>query len=196
MIAIADLGVGNFANVEKALDGRVTSDPDLISRADKIVLPGVGNFGEVARRLQPLKGAILERIESGVPFLGICLGLQLLFPGSSEAEGEGLGLIDGEVVPLPRDARPHIGWNQVIERKNSPLLDKIPEGSFFYFVHSFFVRPKNSNLIVGTTQYETDDGFGEFPAIIQRGKVFGVQFHPEKSSQFGLQVLERFKRFG
>ena len=113
MIAIVDLGVGNFANVEKALNAKVTRDLEVIERADKIVLPGVGNFGEAAKSLVPLKSTIVDKIKNGTPFLGICLGMQLLFPDSSEGEGEGLGVLNGQVTSLPDDASPHIGWNQV-----------------------------------------------------------------------------------
>jgi len=193
MIAIVDLDIGNFANVEKALSGRVTKDRNVIARADKLVLPGVGNFGEAARSLKGLRDVILERIESGVPFLGICLGMQLLFPASSEAEGNGLGLFRGEVKRLPRVAAPHIGWNQVFPRGKNEILADVPSGSYFYFVHSFYVKPVNREYVIGTTEYEVNGEIREFPSAVRRDNVYGVQFHPEKSSKKGLRVLQNFK---
>ncbi len=192
MIAIVDLEIGNFANVEKAISGRVTKDKKLIEKADKLVLPGVGNFGEAARSLDKLRDVILEQIETGVPFLGICLGMQLLFPSSSEASGKGLGVIQGEVKSLPENAAPHIGWNQVFFNGEPDILEGVSAGSYFYFVHSFYVQPDDSDLVTGTTEYRANDEVKEFASAVRRNNVYGVQFHPEKSSRKGLKVLQNF----
>ncbi|MBS3787281.1 imidazole glycerol phosphate synthase subunit HisH [Candidatus Bipolaricaulota bacterium] len=194
MIAIVDLGIGNFASVEKALEGRITMSPEVLDRADKIVLPGVGNFGEVVEQLRPMRKTILRKISSGTPLLGICLGMQLLFPESSEGEGEGLSVLQGQVSDLPADASPHIGWNQVFPKEGNTLLEDIEPGSFFYFTHSYYVNPENEAIITGRTEYESNDQVGAFPATVRRENVFGVQFHPEKSSANGQRVLKKFKQ--
>lgn len=194
MIAIIDLGIGNFANVEKALDGKITTEPGVISRADKLVLPGVGNFGEVAQKLNPLRETILGKISAGTPFLGICLGMQLLFPSSSEGEGEGLGVLEGQVSGLPQETSPHIGWNQVFPEKEDPLLSGTKPGTFFYFVHSYYVKPEDESIVTGRTKFEVSNELREFPATVRQENVFGVQFHPEKSSKKGLKILKRFKK--
>lgn len=194
MIAIVDFGIGNFASVKKALDGRVTVNPDVVKAADKLVLPGVGNFGEVAKKLKPLKEIILRKIEAGTPFLGICLGMQLLFTSSSEGEGEGLGVLAGHVSGLPPEASPHIGWNQVFPQGEDPLLAGLEPGSFFYFVHSYYANPEDESVVTSKTEYETAGEVRTFPATVRRENVFGVQFHPEKSSKKGLRILENFKQ--
>lgn len=194
MIAIVDLGIGNFASVEKALDGRVTGKAAVVNRADKVVLPGVGNFGEVANKLKPLRETILRKIQGGTPFLGICLGMQLLFPDSSEGEGEGLGVLPGQVAALPAEASPHIGWNQVFPEGKDPLLEDTETGSFFYFVHSYCVNPENKSVVTGRTEYETAEDVRSFPATVRHENVFGVQFHPEKSSKNGMRILKKFKQ--
>ncbi len=193
MIAVVDLGVGNFANVEKALEGKITGDPEEIEGADKLVLPGVGNFGEVAKQLDPLRDLLLERIEAGTPFLGICLGMQLLFPASPEGRGRGLGVLSGEITELPTAASPHIGWNRVFPTGNNPLWDGVEPGSYFYFVHSYRVAPRSRELIAATTEYQLENRTEKFPSAIRREGVFGVQFHPEKSGEIGRQVLKNFK---
>ncbi|ASJ17560.1 imidazole glycerol phosphate synthase subunit HisH [Thermococcus chitonophagus] len=190
MIAIVDLGVGNLANVRKALKGVITSDPYEIEKAEKIVLPGVGNFGAVMERLHPLKDVILEGIKEGKPFLGICLGLQLLFEESEESPGSrGLEVFKGKVVKLKGVRVPHIGWNQVWIRKDCPLFRGIKSGSYFYFVHSYHVVPQDEDIIVATTDYGLD-----FVSAVCKDNVFAVQFHPEKSSRNGLKLLENFRR--
>lgn len=194
MIAIVDLGIGNFANVEKALNGKITMNPEVVERADKVVLPGVGNFGEVAERLRPLRETIMRKIDAGTPFLGICLGMQLLFPESSEGEGNGLGVLKGQVLGLPPDASPHIGWNRVFHTGGNPLLEDLERGPFFYFVHSYYVNPENEAVITGRTEYETGGEVRAFPSTVRQENIFGVQFHPEKSSKNGLGVLEKFKQ--
>ena len=193
MIAIIDLGIGNFANVEKALRGKVTVKPEVVEKADKIVLPGVGNFGEVTGKLGTLREVILRKIDEGTPFLGICLGMQLLFPESSEGTGEGLGVFPGRVVELPPEASPHIGWNQVFQVGEDHLMGDIEPGSFFYFVHSYYVIPDDETIATGRTEYEVGGEVKDFPAVIRKDNVFGVQFHPEKSSKKGLKLLKNFK---
>lgn len=193
VIVIVDLGVGNFANVEKALNGTVTKSPEKIERAEKIVLPGVGNFGAAAEKLQPIRKTLMNKISDGTPFLGICLGMQLLFPYSSEDRGEGLGVIQGDVRRLPEGAAPHIGWNQISPLDGSPLLKGIRSDSYFYFVHSFQVCPDSKEVVTGTTNYRVGSEVQQFPSVVRDGNVYGVQFHPEKSSDNGLRLMNNFQ---
>lgn len=193
LIAIVDLGVGNFANVEKALGGKVTKAPGEIRKADKIVLPGVGNFGPATEKLRPIRDCLLKKIDHGTPILGICLGMQLLFPRSSEDKGRGLGVVPGEVTNLPKEVAPHIGWNQVFPVDDSPLLKGIKSGSYFYFVHSYRVLPDSAEVVTGTTEYRVENEIREFPSSIRDKNVYGVQFHPEKSSDNGLRIMQNFK---
>lgn len=191
MIAIVDLGIGNLANVRKALGGVITGDPYEIERAEKIVLPGVGNFGAVMERLEPLRGIISDAINDGKPFLGICLGMQLLFEESEESPGSrGLGVFEGRVVRFRGVRTPHIGWNQVFSSKGCPLFEGIKSGSYFYFVHSYYVNPRNEEVVAATTDYESL----VFTSAVCKDNVFGVQFHPEKSSKNGLRLLKNFRR--
>ncbi len=191
MIAIVDLGIGNLANVRKALGGVITNDPYEIERAGKIVLPGVGNFGAVMERLEPLRGVILDAINEGKPFLGICLGLQLLFEESEESPGSmGLGVFEGKVIRFRGVRTPHIGWNQVFPSKECPLFEGIREGAYFYFVHSYYVNPLDEEVVAAKTDYESM----VFTSAVCRDNVFGVQFHPEKSSKNGLRLLKNFRR--
>ncbi|WP_297504511.1 imidazole glycerol phosphate synthase subunit HisH [Thermococcus sp.] len=194
MIAIVDLGIGNLANVRKALGGVITSDPYEIEKAEKLVLPGVGNFGAVMERLEPLRGAILDAINDGKPFLGICLGLQLLFEGSEESPGKpGLGVFRGKVVRF-RDVRtPHIGWNQLWKRKDCPLFEGIRDGAYFYFVHSYYALPEREEIIAGVTDYGPRGREIIFTSAVCRENVYAVQFHPEKSGKNGLRVMRNFR---
>ena len=197
-IAVVDYGMGNRRSVEKALEhvgaqASITSDPDALRAADGLVLPGVGAFPLAMRNLrqQGLDELIRERAAEGAPLFGICLGMQLLFESSEELEpAEGLGLIGGEVTALDTGGLrvPHIGWNEVrFERSSSLTVGMPPRGCAFYHVHSFAARPRDTADVVGTTEY------GErFATIVERGDVFGVQFHPEKSSGDGLQLLGQF----
>ena len=194
MIAIVDLGIGNLANVRKALDGAITSDPYEIEKAEKIVLPGVGNFGAVMEKLEPLRGAILDSINDGKPFLGICLGLQLLFEWSEESEGKGLGVFKGNVVRFKGVRTPHIGWNQVWQKKDCPLFEGIKDGAYFYFVHSYYVNPADESIIAGVTDYQSKGNEVIFTSAVCKDNIFGVQFHPEKSSRAGLRLLANFRR--
>ena len=196
-IASLDYGMGNRRSVEKALqrvgaDPVLTADHDVLRSADGLVVPGVGAFPEAMRRLTALglDDVVRERAAAGVPTIGLCLGMQLLFERSTEHEGaEGLGLLPGTVVRL--DTRglklPHIGWNSVAWRRSSPLVDGLSDPAAFYHVHSLACRPSEPGDVVGRGEY------GEpFVSIVERDNVAGVQFHPEKSSKAGLTLLERW----
>ena len=197
-IGVIDYGMGNRRSVEKALEHvgasvSLTSDHDELERCDGLVLPGVGAFPKAMRNLRELGlvDLIQSRVEQDAPLLGICLGMQLLFEQSEELQPTtGLGLIPGEVTRLaPGSLRvPHIGWNEVRFQRASSLTAELPQsGCPFYHVHSFAARPTDPDSVVGTTEY------GErFATIVERGSVFGVQFHPEKSSRHGLRMLHSF----
>jgi len=195
-IAILDYGMGNLRSVEKALEhvgvtALVTNDGDEVRAADGVVLPGVGAFPRAMERIRELAldELIAERREAGVPILGICLGLQLLFESSSELGGAGgLGLLDGPVAELEADGLkvPHIGWEPVRWERESRLADGIPSETPFYFVHSFAPRP-GAEALLGTAEYGA-----RFACAAERDNVFGVQFHPEKSSAAGLRLLANF----
>ena len=200
MIVIVDYGMGNLRSVGKAflsqgIDASVTRDPGEIARADGLVLPGVGAFGDCMKNLAEygLVGPIKEHIDSGKPFLGICLGLQVLFEGSDESpDVPGLGILEGRVVRFsPSEEEklkvPHMGWNRVSIRKESPVLAGIPDGSWFYFVHSYYPDPKDPGVIAVTSNYGV-----EFTAAVARDNLFACQFHPEKSSADGLRILRNF----
>ena len=195
MIAIVDLGIGNLANVRKALGGIITSDPYEIERAEKIVLPGVGNFGAVMEKLEPLRGVILDAINDGKPFLGICLGLQLLFEWSEESPGSrGLEVFKGNVIRFRGVRTPHIGWNQVWQKKECKLFEGIKDGAYFYFVHSYYAQPANESIIAGVTDYQSKGNEVIFTSVVCRDNIYAVQFHPEKSSKNGLKFLANFRR--
>ncbi len=197
MIAILDYGMGNLRSVEKAL-GRVgseatrTTDPAAARDADGLILPGVGAFPEAMSRIraQGFDEVFLDRAGAGVPVLGICLGMQLIFGSSTELQGsQGLGLLDGDVTPLNAQGRkvPHIGWAGVTWARDSALTQGLVEGEPFYFVHSLASRPADPSDVLGSAEY------GEsFAAAVARDNVFGVQFHPEKSSSAGLRLLANF----
>ena len=199
MIAVVDVCSGNLRSVERALaqvGGRVvvTRDPDALRRADKIVVPGQGAFGVFMRGLgeRGLGDALREAIASGRPYLGICLGLQILFDASEEqGPCAGLGVIAGQVVRLaPADPRlkvPHIGWNQIAFRRPDPLLAGIPEGAHLYFVHSYHAVPADPALVTCDAEHGV-----RLTAAIRRDNLFACQFHPEKSQAVGLQLLRNF----
>ena len=196
-LAIVDYGAGNLRSVQKAFehvgaDATITSDPQEIAAAPAIVLPGVGAFGAAMEQLgrRGLVAVILERIRQGTPFLGVCLGLQVLFEGSEEDPGvAGLGVVPGEVRALPGTVKvPHIGWNQVEVCTCSDLFEGIPAGSAFYFVHGFAAVPRSPGDVLCMTDY---DGV-RFVSGIEVGNVAGVQFHPEKSSSLGLRLYRNF----
>ena len=199
MIAIADYGLGNRRSVETALahvgaESVITADHDEIRAADALVLPGVGAFPEAMRRLRAsgLDELVRERAQAGVPLLGICLGMQLLFETSTEHEGAaGLGILPGAVTRLESPRLPHIGWNLVTFERDSALTGGLEGAAAFYHVHSFACRPSDSADVVGTSEY------GEpFASVVERGNVMGAQVHPEKSSRDGLALLRNFARLG
>jgi len=193
MIAVVDYRAGNLASVKKALDhlradAVVTRDPDVVARADKVILPGVGHFSATAILEQAgLRTAILQRIEQGVPFLGICVGMQWMFESSAEAPGiQGLGLFSGTCGRFPESVKsPHVGWNSLTCHDGSRLLRGIPSGSFMYFTHSY------SAPVVNATVARCEYG-GEFSAVVEHDNLFGAQFHPEKSGDLGLKLLGNF----
>ena len=196
MIAIVDYGMGNLRSVQKAFErvghaATITNHPASIAAAERIVLPGVGAFGDAMANLKQvgLIDPILKSISEGRPFLGICLGLQLLFSESEEmGRHAGLNILPGKVRRFPdRDRVPQIGWNQIHIRKKSPILSGVPNGSFFYFVHSYYVDPDDEGDVVSTTDYSRD-----YTSIAARENAFGIQFHPEKSQALGLLILKNF----
>jgi glutamine amidotransferase len=197
VIAILDYGMGNLRSVEKALErvgseAEITHDTERVRAADGVILPGVGAFPKAIERVRELglDGLVRERLEGGTPVLGICLGLQLLLERSTELGGaEGIGLVPGEVSPLdaPGLKVPHIGWEPVSWTRESELTREIPGGTPFYFVHSFAVRLGEGEDVLGTAEW------GErFVCAIERPPLYGVQFHPEKSSGAGLRLLANF----
>ncbi len=202
MIAIIDYQMGNLRSVQKGFEkvghaALITSRPEDIRRADHVVLPGVGAFRDAIKELRhrELVEPIREVIQAGTPFLGICLGLQLLFERSYE-EGtyEGLGVLGGEVVrfELPREYKvPHMGWNEARIVRAAPILEGIPDRTYFYFVHSYYVAPADPEV----TSVETDYG-DPFCAMVWRDNLFATQFHPEKSQAQGLRILQNFAEFG
>jgi glutamine amidotransferase len=197
-IVIVDYGMGNLRSVQKAFEkmghaAAISGDPNQIAEADKVVVPGVGAFQDAIARLHEVDMVrpLTEHIRAGKPFLGICLGLQLLFTKSYEdGEHAGLDLFPGEVVhfaDLPGLKVPHMGWNQVRIRRPAPVLQDFPDGTEAYFVHSYYVVPKDPRIIAAETDYPTP-----FTAMIWQDNVFATQFHPEKSQQAGLGILHRF----
>lgn len=192
-IVILNGGVGNFSNVQKAVGGIISNEINDITTADKIILPGVGSFGIVSNNILPLKDYILEHIDKSKPFLGICLGMQLLFESSEEDEGKGLSYLPGKVVKFKSMKVPHIGWNSVEFTKDSLIFRGIENGSFFYFVHSYYVTTEEK-YIISCTKYESREKICRFASSIQKENVFGVQFHPEKSGEKGIKLLENFKK--
>lgn len=200
MITIIDYGMGNLKSVWKAfrkigIESTITSDPSAVDDASALVLPGVGAFKDCMNNLNNLSltDAILRSIEKGKPYLGICLGLQILF-GKSEEFGSspGLGVFKGSVVRFPENDLkiPHMGWNTVTLKKKPPVFDEITDKSYFYFVHSYYVVPEDPSIIAGTTDYGTD-----FTSMVWKDNVIATQFHPEKSQQLGLKVLQGFIDF-
>ena len=205
MIAVIDYGMGNLRSVQKALEfvGAkviVTHDPDLILNADSVVLPGVGAFKDCMANLEELKliDPIRKFIDGGKPFLGICLGLQVLFEESAEyGPVAGLGILPGKVIKFSGGSSetknghpikiPHMAWNKVEIKKKDPLFDKVDAAPYFYFVHSYYVVPKDQNMVATVTNYGV-----EFVSGIQYKNIYAFQFHPEKSQTMGLSLLERF----
>lgn len=197
MITVIDYGMGNLRSVSKALEHfgaevTVSGDPQVIQKADKVVLPGVGAFGDAMHELET-RGLIapVQTAAKTKPFLGICLGLQLLFDSSEESPNvRGLGILPGDVRRFrSADIKiPHMGWNQVAIKKEHPLFKNMPDQSFFYFVHSFYAVPAKKELVAGETEY----GKETFASIVADKNIFATQFHPEKSQKAGLTILKNF----
>ncbi|MHB1684086.1 MAG: imidazole glycerol phosphate synthase subunit HisH [Bacilli bacterium] len=199
MIAIVDYGVGNLRSVQKAFESVgfaavITSDPALVASATGVVLPGVGAFGDAMVNLRRLEllAPLRAYAKGGGPLLGICLGMQLLFSVSEEhGEHIGLGFIPGRVKRMRGDFKiPHVGWNQLSPLLDHPLLAGVERGAYAYFVHSFYVAPVDASVIAASTSYHQ-----EIPAVVADGHIFGMQFHPEKSSQTGLTMLRNFAAY-
>jgi glutamine amidotransferase len=198
MIVIVDYQMGNLRSVQKAFErvgysATISSDPARITKAEKLVLPGVGAFGDAMAELRQrdLIDPVCEVIRSGRPFLGICLGLQLLFDvGYEGGEYQGLGILPGKVVrfELPETYKvPHMGWNQAIIRRRAPIVSGIDEGTHFYFVHSYYAIPDDPDVVAIEADYAQP-----FCAMVWRDNLFATQFHPEKSQQQGLRLLRNF----
>ena len=197
-ISIIDYGMGNLRSVQKAVEKAgakpvVINTPDEIFKSDKVILPGVGAFRDCINNLKKYNfdKAISEFIKTGKFILGICLGMHVIFEKSFEfGEYEGLGLIKGEVVKFENIGElpiPHMGWNRIEVKKNTKLLKNIDSGSFFYFAHSYFVKPENYNDIMTSTEYGVT-----FTSSVNNENIFGVQFHPEKSQEKGIEILKNF----
>ncbi len=198
MIAIIDYDAGNLKSVEKALirvgaEPVVTRDPKVIEQADKVILPGVGAFGEAMEKLEKFQliEPIYKAVEQGKPFLGICLGLQLMFEYSEEKEGcKGLALLKGGVKRIP-DAPglkvPHIGWNSLKVTGGAKLFQNLPEEPYVYFVHSYYLDAEDADVVAATTEYGVT-----IHASVEKGNIFACQFHPEKSGETGLAILKNF----
>ncbi len=200
MIAIIDYDAGNIKSVEKAIQylgekAVITRNRKEILEADGVILPGVGAFGDAMEKLHryELVEVIRESVAQGQPFLGICLGLQLLFESSEESPGvEGLGILPGRILRLPAESGlkiPHIGWNNLHFPRKGRLFEGLDEGTFVYFVHSYYLEAKDPEIVTATAEYGT-----QIHASVESGQVFACQFHPEKSSEAGLKILENFIR--
>ena len=198
MIAIVDYDAGNIKSVEKALlllgqDVKITDNGQEILSADKVVLPGVGAFGDAMGNLKRrgLVPVLRETAQKGIPFLGICLGLQLLFERSDEAPGvEGLGILPGEILRIPPKEGlkiPHMGWNSLHLEHGGRLFENVPEQSYVYFVHSYYLKAREEEIVKASAEYGV-----HIHASVERGHVFACQFHPEKSSEVGLRILKNF----
>lgn len=198
MIAIIDYDAGNIKSVEKAMQllGQkivVTRDRETILLADKVILPGVGAFGDAMEKIHQygLNDVIHKVVEKKTPFLGICLGLQLMFERSDEAPGvEGLGILKGEILKIPdsEDLKiPHMGWNSLLFPREGKLFKGIPEGSYVYFVHSYYLKAAEEEIVTAVTDYST-----KIHASVEKDHIFACQFHPEKSSDVGIQILRNF----
>ena len=202
MIAIIDYDAGNLRSVEKALDALgeqpvISRDEKTILSADRVILPGVGSFGDAMGKLRQygLVDVIHRVTDQGTPFLGICLGLQLLFESSDETPGvEGLGILKGKIVkipPAPGLKIPHMGWNSLHLQNDGRLFKGIPEETYVYFVHSYYLQAKEPEIVKATAQYGVT-----IHASVEKDNIFACQFHPEKSSRYGLKILENFAKLG
>jgi glutamine amidotransferase len=191
--AIFDYGVGNLLSLKTALEkvglnAKITVSPQQLSKADAIALPGVGNFSAAASKLNAVKQTLLEAVEIGKPLIGICLGLQLFFPESEEGPGDGLGLFGGKNVWFKGGVKvPHMGWNTLRILKPIELFEGVADESYVYFVHSLYPAPADKGIVATETEYGTT-----FTSAIASKNVFGTQFHPEKSGEIGLKIIENF----
>lgn len=200
MIGIIDYDAGNLRSVSKALEALgetpvITRDRELLLKADKVILPGVGSFGDAMEKLNQygLTEVIQEIAASGKPFLGICLGLQLLFESSEESPGvKGLGLLKGQILRIP-DAPglkiPHMGWNSLDITEGARLFNGIENGAYVYFVHSYYCKAEDESIVAASAEYGV-----HIHASVEKGNLFACQFHPEKSSKYGLKILENFAK--
>ena len=202
MIGIIDYDAGNIRSVEKALSylGEktvVSRDPDILKSVDKVILPGVGSFGQAMENLHryELVPVIQDMIKEGKPFLGICLGLQLLFESSEETPGvEGIGILKGKILKIPSSPGlkiPHMGWNSLQLQNNGRLFRNIPQDTYVYFVHSYYLQAQEPEIVKAVTGYGT-----EIHASVEKDNVFACQFHPEKSGKYGLEILKNFAELG
>ena len=198
MVAIIDYGAGNLQSVKKALDfigakSIITADENEINAASHIILPGVGSFGDPMHSISEkgLENVIKKSADGSKHFLGICLGLQLLFESSEESPGvDGLGIFKGKIVTIPKDNGlkvPHIGWNSVSLKQTDGIFENLRDNSYFYFVHSYYLKDADEKVVAGTTEYGVP-----IQCAVQQGRVSATQFHPEKSSEAGLTILRNF----
>lgn len=198
MVAIIDYGAGNLQSVKKALDfigakSIITADENEINAASHIILPGVGSFGDAMHSIREkgLEDVIKKSADGSKHFLGICLGLQLLFESSEESPGvDGLGIFKGKIVTIPKDNGlkvPHIGWNSVSLKQTDGIFENLRDNSYFYFVHSYYLKHADEKVVAGTTEYGVP-----IQCAVQQGRVSATQFHPEKSSEAGLTILRNF----
>ena len=199
MIAIIDYDAGNIKSVQKAIEflgetAVLTREPEVLLKADKVILPGVGSFGDAMQKLHryQLVDTIRWVAEKNIPFLGICLGLQLLFERSDESEGvEGLGILKGEILRIPDEPDlkiPHIGWNSLSLQNDGRLFEGLSENEYVYFVHSYYLKAAEPSIVKAVTQY----GSTLIHASVEKGNVFACQFHPEKSGETGLKIFKNF----
>lgn len=191
-ITLTDYGVGNLYSIKRSLENcgaevTVTSDMSVLKDAECIVFPGVGAFDKTMERLEPYRSDVQKMAENGTPMLGICIGMQIMFEKSAEGTVPGLGIYKGEVIPVKAEVVPHMGWNEVTS--SDALMDGVPD-NHFYFAHSYRAEPKDSGIVIGTTDY------GEkIPVFFREFNVYGTQFHPEKSSSAGMAFLKNFISF-
>ena len=191
-VAVLDYGIGNLFSIKRSLQ-KIGLNVEVTSSIkgyeyDGIVLPGVGNFKAGVKNLSPLREDIIRLTGSGVPLLGICLGMQLLFEESQESNGGGLALLRGKIIRLPKDVKtPHMGWNNLHIIADNEILDGIDERDYFYFVHSYYARPVDRSVIVAETEYGI-----RFASVVAEGNIYGTQFHPEKSGRSGCRILRNF----
>lgn len=198
MIAIIDYDAGNIMSVQNALKKLgaqtiLTRDENVLLSADKVILPGVGSFGDCMDNINKynLVEVIRKVVDKGIPFLGVCLGMQLMFEESEESPGvKGLGLLEGKIKLIPEGEYkkiPHMGWNSLFYKREGKLFKGIPDNSYVYFVHSYYLDAKDKTIVVGTTEYNVS-----IDATVEKDNIFGCQFHPEKSSDVGIKILENF----